>query len=321
MLRIFLTITMLGALIMLPSRGATMPLHSPAGPVPDQNPVTFGPIPTQFLTAGGDPVTLTLSGYVTGMIGMPTFVLGSNTSPLVTVSLTGNQLTIEPVMAGKAQIEVTLDLIFDIDISFDVVVLPGSPWSVSDDENVYLLEGNVGIGVDDPDERLVVDGRIKAEEIHVEDVTPADYVFDEDYDLISLDDLKKHIETHGHLPGISSGAAVVSGAAAVVVATWVVVVGSSSSPHAAATSARTATVATMILNRLLRRPCIGGSFLNVGRCPDVLLVHFWRSSAQEGSQWPTARRPITPNIQKATTPSRHATMTAASSSSLFRRRL
>ena len=206
MLRIFLTITMLGALIMLPSRGATMPLHSPAGPVPDQNPVTFGPIPTQFLTAGGDPVTLTLSGYVTGMIGMPTFVLGSNTSPLVTVSLTGNQLTIEPVMAGKAQIEVTLDLIFDIDISFDVVVLPGSPWSVSDDENVYLLEGNVGIGVDDPDERLVVDGRIKAEEIHVEDVTPADYVFDEDYDLISLDDLKKHIETHGHLPGISSGA-------------------------------------------------------------------------------------------------------------------
>lgn len=207
MSRILLTITMLAALIAQPSRGAAMAPHSPDGPVPDQIPVTFGPIPTQFLTAGGDSLVLNLSNYVAGMIsGTLTFVLGSNTSPLVTVSLTRNQLTIEPVKAGKAQIEVTLDLIVDIDISFDVVVLPESPWSLSDEDNVYLLEGNVGIGVDDPDERLVVDGRIKAEEIHVEDVTPADYVFDEDYDLMSLDDLKKHIQTHGHLPGIASGA-------------------------------------------------------------------------------------------------------------------
>ena len=79
----------------------------------------------------------------------------------------------------------------------------GSPWSVSDAGNVYRLEGNVGIGVDDPDERLVVDGRIKAEEIRLEDVTPADYVFDEDYDLMSLDALKEHIRARGHLPGIA----------------------------------------------------------------------------------------------------------------------
>lgn len=207
MLRMFLTITMLAALIAQPARGAAMSPHSADGLVPDQNPVTFGPIPTQYLTEGGESLTLDLSTYVSGTTsGMLMFSATSSNTALVTVSLIGNRLTIEPVASGNAQIEVTLDLTVDIVVSFDVVVLSESPWSVSDTGHVYRLDGNVGIGVDDPDERLVVDGLIKAEEIHMDEVTPADYVFDEDYDLMSLDALKEHIRAHGHLPGIAPGA-------------------------------------------------------------------------------------------------------------------
>lgn len=206
MLRLILTITLLAAVIMPKAHARSLSTDSPAAPIPDQNPVTFGPIPTQFLVAGGESLVLDLSEYVSGLSsGTMRFELGSNPSTLVTVRLAGNQLTIKPVMAGNAQIEVSLVQTTPIDVSFDVVVLPGGAWSVSDDDDVYLLEGNVGIGVDDPDERLVVDGRIKAEEIHVEDVTPADYVFEDDYVLMSLDELKDHIQAHGHLPGIAPG--------------------------------------------------------------------------------------------------------------------
>ena len=207
MLRILLTITMLAALIAQPSRGAAMAPHSPDGPVPDQATITLGPIPAQFLAVDGE-LTLDLSTYVAGMIsGTLAFNVSTLDTDFVTLSVNGSELTITADAVGQAEITVSLQMMMSmVSATFNVTVLAGSPWSVSDDDNVYLLEGNVGIGVDDPDERLVVDGRIKAEEIHVEDVTPADYVFDEDYDLMSLEELKEHIEIHGHLPGIASGA-------------------------------------------------------------------------------------------------------------------
>jgi len=207
MLRILLTITMLAALSTPKAHAGAMSTDTIDGPVSDQTPVTFGPIPAQFLTAGGDALTLDLSTYVSGTItGTLRFKVSSSDADLVTANLSGSELTLSPGVVGGTQIEVTLDLMVDIVISFDVTVLPASPWSVSDVGNVYRLTGNVGIGVDDPDDRLVVDGRIKAEEIHIEDVTPADYVFDEDYDLMSLDALKEYIQTRGHLPGIAPGA-------------------------------------------------------------------------------------------------------------------
>lgn len=207
MFRILSIVMMLAALISPKAHAAAPFADAFDGPVPDQTPVTFGPIPAQFLTEGGDSLRLDLSTYVNGTITETLrFEASSADTDLVTASLDGSELTLSPGAAGSTQINVTLDLVVDIEISFDVTVLAGSPWSVSDDGNVYLIDGNVGIGVDDPDERLVVNGRIKAEEIHIEDVTPADYVFEEDYDLMSLDELKEHILSRGHLPGIAPGA-------------------------------------------------------------------------------------------------------------------
>jgi hypothetical protein len=70
--------------------------------------------------------------------------------------------------------------------------------------------GNVGIGIDaDPLERenggiaLSVAGTIKAEEIIVS-TEWSDYVFEDDYALMTLDDVEKYIDDYGHLPDMPS---------------------------------------------------------------------------------------------------------------------
>lgn len=206
MFRILLTITMLAAFVTPKAHAGALFADALDEPVPDQSTPTLGTIPAQFLAVGSD-LELDLSTYVTGMIGTLGFSATSSDSNLMTVSVSGNTLTITAAKAGQVNVTVTLGTIPNSpSTTFRVTALAGSPWSVSDAGNVYRFAGNVGIGVDDPDERLVVDGRIKAEEIRIEDVTPADYVFDEDYNLMSLDELKEHIRARGHLPGIAPGA-------------------------------------------------------------------------------------------------------------------
>jgi hypothetical protein len=63
--------------------------------------------------------------------------------------------------------------------------------------------GNVGIGTSTPDYKLDVDGTARAKELIVE-TTGADFVFENDYDLRSLEEVEAFIEEHGHLPEIPS---------------------------------------------------------------------------------------------------------------------
>lgn len=91
--------------------------------------------------------------------------------------------------------------------------------------NPFLFAGNVGIGVTVPQAKLhvsstmliglnaqpaagyalSVDGRIMSEELRVEDSGSwPDYVFEEEYQLIDLEELEKNIDELGHLPGIPS---------------------------------------------------------------------------------------------------------------------
>ncbi|MDJ0763102.1 MAG: tail fiber protein [Myxococcota bacterium] len=63
--------------------------------------------------------------------------------------------------------------------------------------------GRVGIRTTSPDHELSVHGTIQAEEVIVEQFS-ADYVFGDNYDLWSLDEVEEYIEENSHLPGIPS---------------------------------------------------------------------------------------------------------------------
>lgn len=72
------------------------------------------------------------------------------------------------------------------------------------------IAGNVGIGTDNPLERLSVNGKIRAKEIKVEAANWPDYVFHSDYELLSLGEIGHFIKTNGHLPGIPTAAEIES---------------------------------------------------------------------------------------------------------------
>ena len=70
----------------------------------------------------------------------------------------------------------------------------------------FVVFGNVGIGTDTPQEKLSVNGKIRAREIKVETANWPDYVFSKDYRLPDLKETETFIKTNGHLPGVPSAA-------------------------------------------------------------------------------------------------------------------
>ncbi|QIK60183.1 hypothetical protein G7050_10215 [Dysgonomonas sp. HDW5A] len=75
--------------------------------------------------------------------------------------------------------------------------------------------GNVGIGTETPTQKLDVNGNIRgnhlyangtvfANEVKVEATKWSDFVFDKEYKLLPLEDVKAHIEEHKHLPDVPS---------------------------------------------------------------------------------------------------------------------
>ncbi|WP_343540025.1 hypothetical protein [Sphingobacterium thalpophilum] len=74
----------------------------------------------------------------------------------------------------------------------------------------YSRSGNVGIGTNNPQDRLSVNGKIRAHEIKVETANWPDYVFRDNYELKSLDSLRTFITQNGHLPEVPSAKTVES---------------------------------------------------------------------------------------------------------------
>ncbi len=66
--------------------------------------------------------------------------------------------------------------------------------------------GNVGIGTTTPDYKLDVNGTVRAKEIVVNLNEGADFVFEEDYALRPLKEVREFIQTNKHLPEIPSAA-------------------------------------------------------------------------------------------------------------------
>jgi hypothetical protein len=66
--------------------------------------------------------------------------------------------------------------------------------------------GNVGIGTSAPDAKLAVKGTVHANEVKVDlnGAVAPDYVFNSDYNLLSLEEIKTYIDQHKHLPEVPS---------------------------------------------------------------------------------------------------------------------
>jgi hypothetical protein len=76
-------------------------------------------------------------------------------------------------------------------------------YNIHQDANIQFLQ-NVSIGCEAVSEfKLVVNGAIRATEIKVEAQT-ADFVFEEDYQLKSLEEVEQFVQENKHLPDIPS---------------------------------------------------------------------------------------------------------------------
>jgi hypothetical protein len=71
--------------------------------------------------------------------------------------------------------------------------------------------GDVGIGTPNPQSKLAVNGRITAKEVVVTLGGWSDFVFDENYQLPSLEEVERHIKEKKHLPDIPSEQEVLAG--------------------------------------------------------------------------------------------------------------
>ncbi|MBL7854169.1 MAG: hypothetical protein JNL17_07215 [Cyclobacteriaceae bacterium] len=68
-----------------------------------------------------------------------------------------------------------------------------------------VINGNVGIGSQNPSEKLTVNGTIYSKEVKVDlNVPGPDYVFSKDYALMTLDQVRSYIAANGHLPEVPS---------------------------------------------------------------------------------------------------------------------
>ena len=63
-------------------------------------------------------------------------------------------------------------------------------------------DGNIGIGTTNPQNKLDVNGTVHAKEVKVDMTGWADFVFEKDYPLPTLDEVEQHIYKKGHLPNM-----------------------------------------------------------------------------------------------------------------------
>lgn len=71
--------------------------------------------------------------------------------------------------------------------------------------NHIISNGNLGIGTENPQAKLAVNGNILAKEIKIKtDISVPDYVFEPDYELPSLKSVEDYVKLHRHLPEVPS---------------------------------------------------------------------------------------------------------------------
>ncbi|MBC9795840.1 hypothetical protein [Sinomicrobium weinanense] len=74
----------------------------------------------------------------------------------------------------------------------------------SGSSKLYYEKGNVGIGTANPDTKLAVNGTVHSKEVKVDLDGWSDFVFEQGYDLPTLEEVEQHIKEKGHLKNIPS---------------------------------------------------------------------------------------------------------------------
>ncbi|MBS1507016.1 MAG: hypothetical protein JSS79_10255 [Bacteroidetes bacterium] len=166
-----------------------------------------------FFTRGGnvtanDPISVTSATYNAlkisgnGRVGIGTIQPGAQ----FTVALppyTGVPANSSLVFFNQSSNPVGTDLKPALEVSNN----GGSGFGlVSIAANNYL-SGNVSIGTTSSDAKLTVKGQIHAQGVKVDllgAITPPDYVFENDYKLMSLEEVKAFIDQNKHLPEVPS---------------------------------------------------------------------------------------------------------------------
>jgi hypothetical protein len=106
----------------------------------------------------------------------------------------------------------------DVSVYNGVAMLVAGLEAISYQKNAYFSWGSggksnyfrnkVGIGIDNPESELEVNGKIVAKEIEVVLEGWPDFVFEENYNLKSIAELENFIKTYKHLPDVPSETAV-----------------------------------------------------------------------------------------------------------------
>jgi len=123
-----------------------------------------------------------------------------------------SNVTVAPVVYDDEQnalpfVTHTGNASYDVKTSIDDYVndhgtVLDKPLHVRTGKSVFM--GMLGIGTTTPDSKLSVNGNIRAREIKLETDNWPDYVFEEGYKQMSLEEVEAFIKEHEHLPGLKS---------------------------------------------------------------------------------------------------------------------
>ncbi|MBB5646988.1 hypothetical protein [Pedobacter cryoconitis] len=174
------------------------------------NNIKFGDSSPAYLTSGTSGV------YISNNNGNPLFMIrhtgnaGLGTvNPIGALHINGKQILEAPNVPAQLVISNSTDianhLMMGYDNNVDAAIISaarhGLGW-----RNLALnpYGGNIGIGVTNPKERLDVNGTIHSREVRVDLDGWSDYVLKPDYQLPTLNEVKKFIDQNQHLPDIPS---------------------------------------------------------------------------------------------------------------------
>ena len=158
--------------------------------------------PSNSLTYDDGPVS------VGAQVTLGDFRAKARTGDITEVYLTGNGLSDDVRLYMTESDNGSHGMYFQYDGGDDRLYLYGKVNSTiyGSHMSIQRTNGKVSFGeVFDQDARVSVDGFVSCEELKVEDSGDwPDFVFQPEYQLSSLSQLEKFIETNGHLPGIPS---------------------------------------------------------------------------------------------------------------------